>query len=239
MYRTVLPFRALPGKTAEDLKTISEEFRRRPDEYLKSRSRLGTTLERAYLQTTPMGMFVVGYVESERAPAEVFGGFAQSDLPIDQFFREQVKELHGIDLTQLPEGGPPETVGEWVDPAVTERRRGMAFTAPLVSEKMDEGREWARQTFRSPDMTESRRAFGQNLEIVTVIQTPEGPVAAVYLEGHDPWEANRRFAASTTAFDRQFKDVLRTIFPPFIDFDQPVTGVEEIFDSEKVKASIS
>jgi hypothetical protein len=236
MSRIALPFPALPGKTAEDLKLISEEFKRRPYEYLESRRRQGTTLERAYLQTTPMGMFVVAYVENDRDPAELFGDFAQSDLPIDRFFREQVKELHGIDLTQPPAGPPPETVGEWVDPDVTGRRKGMAFTAPLVPDKVDEGREWARRTFSSPGMTESRRALGQNVEVVTLIQTPQGPVAAVYLEGTDPWEGNRRFAASTTAFDRQFKEELRKLFPPFIDFDQPVPGVEEIFDSETVKA---
>lgn len=236
MYRTVLPFPALPGKTAEDLKTISDEFMRRPDEYLESRRRKGVTLERACLQTTPMGMFVVAYIESDRDPAALFAELAQSDLPIDKYFRDSVKELHGVDLTQPAAGPPPATVGEWVDPDATERGAGMTFTAPLVPEKVDEGREWASQTFSSQGMTDSRRALGETVEVVTVVQTPQGPVAAVYLEGNDPQEANRRFAASTTPFDRDFKAVLRQIFPPFVDFDQPVPGIEQIFDSEAVKA---
>jgi hypothetical protein len=61
-------------------------------------------------------------------------------------------------------------------------------------------------------------------------------VAAVYLEGQDPWEGNRRFAASTSPFDSWFKDELKNIFPPYIDFWQPVPGVEELFDSEKIAA---
>ena len=85
-------------------------------------------------------------------------------------------------------------------------------------------------------MTASRRALGNNAEVVTIVQTPEGPVSAVYVEGTDPVEANRRFAASTLAFDVWFKDGLRKLFPPFIDFSQPVSGVEETFDSETILA---
>lgn len=80
-------------------------------------------------------------------------------------------------------------------------------------------------------MTTSRRALGQNVEVVTVSDTPQGPIAAVYLEGNDPHEANRTFAASTEPFDVAIKQELSTLFPPFIDFSQPVEGVTEIFDS--------
>jgi len=85
-------------------------------------------------------------------------------------------------------------------------------------------------------MIESYRALRQNLEVVTLHHTPQGPVAAIYLEGEDPWEANRRFSASTTPFDTWFKDQLSQIFPPFIDFSRPVPGVEELFDSEALRA---
>jgi len=60
---------------------------------------------------------------------------------------------------------------------------------------------------------------------------PAGDVVAVYLEGDDPVEANRRFAASSAPFDRWFKDRCKEIFPAFIDFDQPVPRNEEIFSS--------
>jgi hypothetical protein len=67
--------------------------------------------------------------------------------------------------------------------------------------------------------------------VVTLTETPDGPICGVYLEGVDPLESNATFAASTDPFDVAFKQVLRTLFPPFIDFSQPVTGVTEIFDS--------
>lgn len=80
-------------------------------------------------------------------------------------------------------------------------------------------------------MTTSRRALRQNVEVVTLSDTPQGPVAAIYLEGEDPNEGNRTFAASTEPFDVAFKHELSTLFPPFVDFNQPIEGVTEIFDS--------
>ncbi len=72
--------------------------------------------------------------------------------------------------------------------------------------------------------------------MATLLQTPMGPIAAAYLEGIDPYEANRRFAASAAPFDASFKEELRTIFPAAVDFSKPVEGVEEIFDSTRVAA---
>jgi hypothetical protein len=52
------------------------------------------------------------------------------------------------------------------------------------------------------------------------------------LEGRDPVEANRRLAASTEPFDLWFKGELAKIFPPEIDFSQPLPPVKEMFDSD-------
>jgi hypothetical protein len=236
MARVTLPFPALPGKTEEDLLRIAEHFKANPAEYAESRRRSGVTLERAYLQRTPMGMFVVAYQETTGSIADAIAALAQSDLAIDRFFVEAVQELHGIDLTQPMPGPEPEVVGEWVDPAVTERGRGMAFSAPMIPGTEDRAKAWAEETFASDGMTASRRALGVSVEVVTVLQTPQGPVCAVYLEGSDPFEANRRFAASTEPFDVAFKEELTHLFPPFVDFSKPVPGITEIFDSREVLA---
>lgn len=134
-----------------------------------------------------MGMFVIGYQETTGSVADTIGALAKSDLPIDRFFVENELDLHGIDLTQPMPGPEPEVVGEWVDPAATTRGRGMAFSAPMIPGTEERGRTWAAATFASPAMTESRRALGQNVEVVTVLHTPDGPVCAVYLEGGDPF----------------------------------------------------
>jgi len=231
MNRTALVFPVLAGKAEADIRRIADRFQADPEGYFESRRRAGVTLERAYWQHTPMGDFVIAYAESDPSVADVLGAYTEQATEIDRFFVAAVKEIHGIDITDVPAGPPPETVGEWVDPAVSERRRGMAFCAPLIAGQEDRGRAWANETFGQEGMTTSRRALNQNVEVVTLTETPQGPVCGIYLEGTDPFEGNRTFAASTEPCDVAFKQELSTLFPPFIDFNQPVPGVTEILDS--------
>ena len=55
MYRTVLPFPVLAGKTEADIRSIADRFKADPEGYFESRQRAGVTLERAYWQHTPDG----------------------------------------------------------------------------------------------------------------------------------------------------------------------------------------
>jgi len=231
MQRTTLVFPVLAGRTEADIRRIADRFQADPEGYFESRQRSGVTLERAYSQHTPMGDFVVAYAESDRSAADVIGTYAQQATDMDRFFVATVKEVHGIDITDAPEGPLPQTVGEWVDPEVTERRRGMAFCAPLAPGQDDRGRAWAKEIYGSEAFAASRRALNQNVEVVTLIETPQGPVCGVYAEATDPFESNRTFAASTEPFDVAFREELSILFPPFVDFSQPISGVTEIFDS--------
>jgi hypothetical protein len=65
-----------------------------------------------------------------------------------------------------------------------------------------------------------------------------GDIVVVYLEGADPVDANRQFAASQSPFDRWFKDRCKEVFPAFVNFDQPVPANEEVFDSSRMTASV-
>jgi len=234
MVEQVLVFPILPGKTDADARRISDAFVARPEEYAESRRRLGVSLERAYLQTTPMGSFVVVFSESERGFDTVVADVAVSDLAIDKFFRDSVLEIHGFDLTQPAPGPGPETIGSWSDPAVTSRGRGMAFCAPLLPDAGDAGRAFIADAFGREDMTRSRRSLKSNREVVTITGTPHGDIVGVYLEGEDPFAANVKFASSADPFDVWFKAELAKLFPPLIDFSQPVPGVTEIFDSARL-----
>jgi hypothetical protein len=234
MPQNVLVFPVLPGKTETDARSISDEFLRRPDEYRESRKLAGITLERAYLQTTPMGMFVVVYGESENGFDAATGQMAQSDLPIDLFFRESVRELHGFDFTAPPPGPGPETIGVWNDPDVTSRGAGFAFCAPLLPGRAAAGRAFAADAYSRPELGTARRSHGITKEVVSLLSSPHGDIVAVYAEGEDAVEGNARFAASQEPFDVWFKGELRTLFPPEVDFGQPVPGVVEIFDSATI-----
>jgi hypothetical protein len=235
MARGALAFPVLPGKTEADIRSIADAFKANPKGYWESRQSLGCTMERVYWQHTPMGDFVVAYVESSAAGVgEAFGRAAQDQTALGPFFREKILEIHGVDLTQAPAGPPPEIVAEWSDPTVTQRSKGFAFCAPLIPEMEGFAREWAADAFGRDGFTETRRARKQRLEIVTLMHTPQGPVTSIYLEGGGPDAANRDFASSTNEFDVWFKENLAKIYPPFIDFGQPVPGITEIFDSESI-----
>jgi hypothetical protein len=235
MARGALAFPVLPGKSEADVRRVAERFNEDPQGYWESRRSQGVTLERAYWQQTPMGDFVVAYLESSQPTlGEAFGAAGHDNTPMGKFFAETIMDVHGFDLSQPPEGPPPEVVAEWSDPEVTTRGKGLAFMAPIIPEMEAFARQWAAETFASEGMTESRRALKQNIEIVTLMQTPQGPVVAVYVEGEDPVRGNAQFAASTSEFDVRFKENLSKIFPPFIDFSQPIPGLTEIFDSETI-----
>jgi hypothetical protein len=232
IHRYAIPFPVAPGKTEADARSIPAYFRANMDQFRESRKRLGTAVERVYLQATPMGNIVIAYVEAERSFAEVTQVLTTSDLEIDRKFIDMVAEIHEIDVRQPPAGPPPETIGEWVDPQVTTRRKGLAFVAPVLPGKDDAGRAFAREAFvtRKAELTESRRALGQSVEVVTLSVTPMGSLVCAYLEGNDPVEGNRGFAASTRPYDVWFKDQLKGLFPPEINFSQPLPPIEQIFD---------
>lgn len=229
MARFAFAVPVLPGK---DARSVSKVFEGRKAEYEQSRARTGVTMERAYEMQTPMGTFVIAYIESERGFAETMGMLPTSDLAIDRDFAAALQDVHGMDTTQPPPGPPPETVAEWQDPQVKERRPGIAFLAPIAPGRTEAARAFAREAWqtRKDDYVASRRALGVNVEVVTLNQTPQGDIICVYLEGADPVQANRAFAASQTPYDRWFKDQLKSIFPPEIDFDQPVPPVSTIWD---------
>jgi hypothetical protein len=231
MSRTALVFPVVPGKDGRDIAT---ELKSRPREYEQSRRRLGITMERAYLQHTPMGDFVTAYIEAEGDVLDVFAKLPSSDLDIDRYFVKAAKEIHGADLTQPMPGAPPETVAAWVDPTAKGRGRGMAFCAPLTPGETERARAFVADAYHRDDFTASRRRLNVSEELITLHSTPQGDLVGIYIEGDDPVKGNEGFAASKDPFDLWFKEQLTKIFPSSIDFSKPVEGVEEIFDSTKV-----
>jgi hypothetical protein len=179
-----------------------------------------------------MGDMVIAYLEANGDFASWTQAIVGSDLEIDRRFIDMVADIHGIDVRQPPSGPPPETVGEWADPAVTSRRKGLAFIAPLLPGKAEAGRAFAKEAFeqRENEFADSRRALGQNVEVVTLSSNPMGDFICAYLEGSDPVDGNRQFAASTRPYDVWFKAQLKDLFPPEIDFNQPLPPIKQIWD---------
>ncbi|MGH2408302.1 MAG: hypothetical protein ACRDF7_09525 [Candidatus Limnocylindrales bacterium] len=233
MYRYVMPFPVPPGTSDEAVQGGGVYFRAHPAEYAESRRRAGVTLERAYLQKTPTGSGVVTYVEGERPFAETFGALLDPALELNRWFTDFLVKVHGLDPAQAASAPPPETIGDWSDPAVMERKRGLAFTAPIMPGMDDAGRALATAAFvtRAAELAASRRALHQNREVVTLQATPMGSFVSVYLEGDDPVTGNREFAASQSPYDVWFKTELAKLVPPGIDFNESLPPITEIFDS--------
>jgi hypothetical protein len=231
MSRMALTFPVLPGKDARD---IANELKSRPREYEESRRRAGITMERAYLQHTPMGDYVTAYLEGEGDVLEAFGKLGSPDLAIDRYMAQAAKEIHGADFTQPMPGPAPETVAAWIDPAGKGRGRGMALCAPLAPGATERARAFVADAYHRDEFTASRRRLHVSEELLTLQSTPQGDIVGLYIEGDDPAKGNAGFAASQDPFDLWFKEELTKIFPPAIDWSKPVEGVEEIFDSTKV-----
>ena len=232
MYKTAAVFPVLSGKDASQVAAV---LRGDPTGYAESRRRAGVHLERAYEMPTPMGTFLISYIESDGPFAAAAAATAQSDLPIDRAFVAAIKEVHGLDITVAPPGPPPEVLADWADDTVTERKRGLAFCAPIAPGQTDVGRGFAKEAYetRRDEITESRRAQGVSRETVVLNHTPAGDVCAVYFEADDPVEGNRRFTVSQAPYDVWFREQLHRIFPPEVDLGQPLPPITEIFDSQE------
>ncbi len=79
----------------------------RKAEYKASRERVGMR-ERAFLQQTPHGDMAIVTAEGEN-PGEAMAAFARGNDPFTEWFLGQVREIHGVDLRNLP-GPPPEMI---------------------------------------------------------------------------------------------------------------------------------
>ena len=98
----------LPGKTDADreaLESCASGDRRADHE--ASRKRAGITREAVWIQSTPGGDVAVVVIESPDIQAAM-GAMATSEEPFDVWFREHVRDVHGIDMAE--ESPPPEQI---------------------------------------------------------------------------------------------------------------------------------
>lgn len=96
----------LPGKEALDRDTMGEMEGARRDEYEAALRDAGVTRHTVWHQQTPDGTIAVVYMEAgDEAGVAKFGS---SDAPFNRWFRDQMKEVHGVDISQS--GPPPKQV---------------------------------------------------------------------------------------------------------------------------------
>jgi hypothetical protein len=98
----------LPGKTDEDREALrSCDSGDRQADHRASRERAGITREAVWIQSTPDGDVAVVMIEADDI-GQAMGTLASSDDPFDVWFRDHIKNVHGMDLADAPP--PPEQV---------------------------------------------------------------------------------------------------------------------------------
>jgi len=97
----------LPGQLDAWKRMAKEMTGTRKKEYSSSRKKSGVKHERAWLQHTPMGDFVVVYLEGKNAE-KAMDNLAASKDPFDQWFSKQISAIHGLT-------GPPPANELFVD----------------------------------------------------------------------------------------------------------------------------
>ncbi len=104
MFAIAIP---IPADKKESWNKFIDELKtNRHEEFKTSRMKLGVR-ERTFLQSTPMGEFVVVTLEGEH-PQEAFSNFGKGDDEFTKWFVAQVKDIHGIDLNNPPKGSMPD-----------------------------------------------------------------------------------------------------------------------------------
>ena len=109
MATLALALPCLPGGAAK-LRALASECRERSAEFADFHRRVGLTGERWYLQQAPQGELLLLVLDGD--PQGAMGKLAASDHPFDRWFKEQVKQVHGVDFNQPLPGPPPEPVFE-------------------------------------------------------------------------------------------------------------------------------
>jgi hypothetical protein len=97
------------GKTEQWKKFISELTGARKAEFAASRRSLGVR-ERTFLQQTPHGDMVLVTLEGDY-PETAFAEFGKQTDPFAVWFKQQVREIHGMDLS-APPPGPHAAAGD-------------------------------------------------------------------------------------------------------------------------------
>jgi hypothetical protein len=96
------------GKTEQWKKFLSELNGARKAEFAASRRSLGVR-ERTFLQHSPQGDMAIVTLEGDH-PEAAFAGFAKGTDPFTVWFKQQVMEIHGVDLSAPPPGPMPQQV---------------------------------------------------------------------------------------------------------------------------------
>ena len=99
----------IPANKIDQFKRFTKELMTtRKADFMASRKKLGVH-ERTFLQHTPHGDMVLVTLEGAN-PHKAFAEFGAGTDPFTTWFKQQVMEIHGMDLGGPPPGPMPEMI---------------------------------------------------------------------------------------------------------------------------------
>jgi Family of unknown function (DUF6176) len=102
----------VPGKTEAARAFMRELEGPRKGQFASSEQRIGITKELWYLQQTPNGDLLVTYMESPDF-GKALTQFSQSKDEFDQWFKQQMADVTGVDLNNPPAGPLSEQLSNY------------------------------------------------------------------------------------------------------------------------------
>jgi hypothetical protein len=88
----------LPGREELDHQTLEEMDGVRRDEYEAALRDAGIRRHAVWHQETPDGTMAIVYMQADDEAG--IATFGSSDAPFNRWFRDKMKEVHGIDISQ-------------------------------------------------------------------------------------------------------------------------------------------
>lgn len=98
-----------PDKTEEYKRFIHDLQVSRREEYVEARRLMGVKRIKLWIQRTRRGDLLITYYDVEDVD-RLEEGLTSSQRPFDVWFRERVREYHGVSLEEGPQGAPPELI---------------------------------------------------------------------------------------------------------------------------------
>jgi hypothetical protein len=114
----VRAFPVLRGKEEDVRKLAAEMAGRRRKEAQEFYRSFGVVRESWHFQETPHGPLLIGVTEVDGELGARAQEYAESNRPFDRWFKDQVKNLSGIDPDVQPLGPPTEMIFDTQDEAV-------------------------------------------------------------------------------------------------------------------------
>jgi hypothetical protein len=235
----------LPGKLAQMKSLIATLTGPKLADAQALRRKAGLEREQIFVQETPMGEFAI-VVWDTNDLVKVFETFATDTAPTTQWFREQLLEIHGIDVTQA--ASQPQVVNgfDWADGSwsIDGDFSHYSIMFPVKPGKEDAILDWAHELeARKADFVRTREEIGVHRQTFIRHTLPDGTAMAImYGEGEPRWiDAGWKLnATSNDPFIAWFRESMREVaaVPMFTDAGTPpkVTQLLELRVPATVKA---